>query len=79
MLRPAEGEQRRTRKRRGCNCSLGGVGTPAHLIGEQFKLQTSTRAQHVPYAQFPQAIGDLLNGTNAFMFITMLPALAEVL
>ena len=26
-----------------------------------------------PIAQFPQAIGDLLNGTNAFMFITMLP------
>jgi len=53
--------------------SSGGFGTPAHLIGEQFKLQTDTRAQHVPYAQFPQAIGDLLNGTNAFMFITMLP------
>jgi tripartite-type tricarboxylate transporter receptor subunit TctC len=53
--------------------SSGGFGTPAHLIGEQFKLQTGTQAQHVPYAQFPQAIGDLLNGTNAFMFITMLP------
>jgi tripartite-type tricarboxylate transporter receptor subunit TctC len=55
--------------------SSGGFGTPAHLIGEQFKLQTGTRAQHVPYAQFPQAIGDLLNGTNAFMFITMLPVI----
>jgi tripartite-type tricarboxylate transporter receptor subunit TctC len=31
------------------------------------------RATHVPYQQFPQAIGDLLNGTNQFMFITMLP------
>ena len=55
--------------------SSGGFGTPAHLIGEQFKLQTGVRAQHVPYAQFPQAIGDLLNGTNAFMFITMLPVI----
>ena len=55
--------------------SSGGFGTPAHLIGEQFKLQTGARAQHVPYAQFPQAIGDLLNGTNAFMFITMLPVI----
>jgi tripartite-type tricarboxylate transporter receptor subunit TctC len=55
--------------------SSGGFGTPAHLIGEQFKLQTGTRAQHVPYAQFPQAIGDLLNGTNTFMFITMLPVI----
>jgi tripartite-type tricarboxylate transporter receptor subunit TctC len=53
--------------------SSGGFGTPAHLIGEAFKLQTGTKAQHVPYAQFPQAIGDLLNGTNAFMFVTMLP------
>jgi tripartite-type tricarboxylate transporter receptor subunit TctC len=50
--------------------SSGGFGTPAHLIGEQFKLQTGTRAQHVPYAQFPQAIGDLLNGTNAFMCLS---------
>jgi tripartite-type tricarboxylate transporter receptor subunit TctC len=55
--------------------SSGGFGTPAHLIGEQFKLQTGVRAQHVPYQQFPQAIGDLLNGTNAFMFITMLPVI----
>jgi tripartite-type tricarboxylate transporter receptor subunit TctC len=55
--------------------SSGGFGTPAHLIGEQFKLQTGTRAQHVPYQQFPQAIGDLLNGTNTFMFITMLPVI----
>jgi tripartite-type tricarboxylate transporter receptor subunit TctC len=55
--------------------SSGGFGTPAHLIGEQFKLQTGARALHVPYQQFPQAIGDLLNGTNAFMFITMLPVI----
>ena len=50
--------------------SSGGFGTPAHLVGEMFKLQTATRATHVPYNQFPQAIGDLLNGTNHFMFIT---------
>jgi tripartite-type tricarboxylate transporter receptor subunit TctC len=53
--------------------SSGGLGTPAHLIGEQFKLDTGVRAQHVPYQQFPQAIADLLNGTNQFMFVTMLP------
>ena len=55
--------------------SSGGFGTPAHLIGEQFKLQTGVRAQHVPYQQFPQAISDLLNGTNTFMFIMMLPVI----
>ena len=53
--------------------SSGGFGTPAHLIGEMFKLQTGARATHVPYQQFPQAIADLLNGTNHFMFITTLP------
>lgn len=54
------------------NFSSGGFGTPAHLIGEMFKLQTGVRAAHVPYQQFPQAIADLLNGTNHYMFITTL-------
>jgi tripartite-type tricarboxylate transporter receptor subunit TctC len=58
--------------------SSGGFGTPAHLIGEQFKLQTGVRAQHVPYQQFPQAIGDLLSGTNQYMFITMLPVIGLI-
>jgi len=53
--------------------SSGGFGTPAHLIGEMFKLETGARATHVPYNQISQAIGDLLNGTNHFMFITTLP------
>jgi tripartite-type tricarboxylate transporter receptor subunit TctC len=55
------------------NFSSGGFGTPAHLIAEMFKLETGTRATHVPYNQFPQAIADLLAGTNQFMFITTLP------
>ena len=53
--------------------SSGGFGTPAHLIGELFKLRTGVRATHVPYQQFPQAIGDLISGTNQFMFVTSLP------
>jgi tripartite-type tricarboxylate transporter receptor subunit TctC len=55
------------------NFSSGGFGTPAHLIGEMFKLETGAKATHVPYQQFPQAIADLLNGTNQYMFITTLP------
>ena len=55
--------------------SSGGFGTPAHLIGEMFKLQTGARATHVPYQQFPQAIADLLNGTNQYQFITTLPVM----
>ncbi|MGA8225965.1 MAG: tripartite tricarboxylate transporter substrate binding protein, partial [Xanthobacteraceae bacterium] len=45
--------------------SSGGAGTPAHLIGELFKLQNGLRATHVPYpTNFSNAIADLLNGTN---------------
>lgn len=55
--------------------SSGGIGTPAHLVGEQFRLQTGVRVTHVPYRTLPQAIGDLLNGTNQYQFVTPLPVL----
>jgi tripartite-type tricarboxylate transporter receptor subunit TctC len=53
--------------------SSGGFGTPAHLIGELFKLETGVQATHVPYVQFPQAIADLVGGVNTYQFITVLP------
>ncbi len=55
--------------------SSGGFGTPAHLAGEMFKLQTGVRATHVPYQALPRAIADLISGTNQFQFITPLPVL----
>lgn len=55
--------------------SSGGFGTPAHLAGELFKLDTGVRTAHVPYRALPQAIADLLNGTNQYQFITPLPVL----
>jgi tripartite-type tricarboxylate transporter receptor subunit TctC len=55
--------------------SSGVFGTPAHLIGELFKLETGVRARHVPYLQLSQAIGDLLNGTNQYQFITVMPVI----
>jgi tripartite-type tricarboxylate transporter receptor subunit TctC len=55
--------------------SSGGFGTPAHLIGEMFKLETGVDTTHVPYIQFPQAIGDLVSGVNTYQFITILPVL----
>ena len=48
----------------------GGVGNPAHLIGEMFLLRTGTRAVHVPYPQGQQFVSDLLSGTTQFSFIT---------
>jgi tripartite-type tricarboxylate transporter receptor subunit TctC len=53
--------------------SSGVFGTPAHLIGELFKLEAGVHARHVPYVQLSQAIADLLNGTNQFQFITVMP------
>ena len=51
------------------NFSSAGFGTPAHLIGEMFKLQTGVQATHVPYQQPQQRITDLLAGTNHFDFL----------
>lgn len=46
--------------------SSGGFGTPAHLIGELFKVKTGIRTTHVPYQQLPRgqtarAGGDCVN------------------
>jgi tripartite-type tricarboxylate transporter receptor subunit TctC len=57
------------------NFSSAGYGTPSHLIGEMFQLQANVRATHVPYQQFPQAITDLISGTNQYMFVTTLPVI----
>src|SRR5262245_58018855 len=54
--------------------SSGGFGTPAHLIGEMFKQQTSTRATHVPYpGAMSRAVADLLSGMNQYQFIATQP------
>ena len=56
------------------NFSSAGFGTPAHLIGEMFKLQTGVQAIHVPYQQPQQRIADLLTGTNQFDFLASVSA-----
>ncbi len=58
--------------------SSGGFGTPAHLLGELFKLETGVQATHVPYVQFPQAIADLISGVNTYQFITVLPVVQQI-
>jgi tripartite-type tricarboxylate transporter receptor subunit TctC len=60
------------------NFSSGGPGSPAHIAGELFKQQTRTDALHVPYVQFPQAIGDLLGGQNHFMFAATPPVMGHI-
>jgi tripartite-type tricarboxylate transporter receptor subunit TctC len=56
------------------NFSSAGFGTPAHLIGELFKLKTGVKATHVPYQQGQQRLGDLMNGTIHFDFIATVSA-----
>ena len=46
--------------------SSGGFGTPAHLAGEMFKLQTAVRATHVPYNALPHAIDETFDITSLF-------------
>jgi tripartite-type tricarboxylate transporter receptor subunit TctC len=58
--------------------SSGGIGTPAHIIGELFKLQTGVRTTHVPYTEFPRAIADLLQGVNTYQFIAVAPVLGFI-
>jgi len=58
--------------------SSGGFGTPAHLLGELFKLETGVQATHVPYNQFPQAIADLISGVNSYQFIAMMPVVQHI-
>jgi tripartite-type tricarboxylate transporter receptor subunit TctC len=55
--------------------SSGGFGTPAHLAGELFKVQTGIKATHVPYNALPQAIANLIGGTHEYMFVTTLPVI----
>lgn len=56
------------------NFSSAGFGTPAHLAGELFKLETGIQAVHVPYVQPQQRLADLLNGTNHFDFLASVTA-----
>jgi tripartite-type tricarboxylate transporter receptor subunit TctC len=58
--------------------SSGGFGTPAHLLGEMFKLETGVQATHVPYVQFSQAIADLISGINTYQFIAMMPVVQHI-
>lgn len=56
----------------------GGNGTPAHLAGELLKQRADVSALHVPYVQFPQAIGDLIAGRVDFMFLAAAPAVPQI-
>jgi tripartite-type tricarboxylate transporter receptor subunit TctC len=59
------------------NYSSGGFGTPAHLLGEMFKLQTGTVFAQIQYPQNAQRLSDLLTGRTQFAFINT-PAVVDL-
>jgi tripartite-type tricarboxylate transporter receptor subunit TctC len=49
----------------------GGIGSPAHVIGEHFKMMTGIDLVHVPYRGGAPALTDLIGGQIQVAFIDM--------
>src|SRR5262249_10986873 len=56
----------------------GGNGSPAHVIGEYFKLMTGTDLTHVPYRGAAPAVIDLLGGQIQVAFTEMATSLGHI-
>jgi tripartite-type tricarboxylate transporter receptor subunit TctC len=56
----------------------GGIGSPAHVIGEYFKLMTGTELTHVPYRGAAPAVVDLLGGQIQVAFTELATSLEHV-
>jgi tripartite-type tricarboxylate transporter receptor subunit TctC len=53
------------------NMGSGGIGSPAHMSGELFKMMTGINLVHVPYRGGAPAVTDLLAGQVQVMFGTL--------
>lgn len=60
------------------NFGSGGAGTPVHLAGELFKLQTGGDIVHVPYKGSAPAMTDLIGGQIEMMFDTSTSAMPHI-
>jgi tripartite-type tricarboxylate transporter receptor subunit TctC len=56
----------------------GGNGSPAHVVGEYFKLMTGTDLTHVPYRGAAPAVSDLLGGQIQVAFTELATSLGHV-
>lgn len=54
------------------------IGSPDHLAGELFQLQTNVKMNHVPYKQAGLAITDLLGGHIHAAFLTIPSTLQHI-
>lgn len=60
------------------NFGSGGSGSPAHLIGEMFRVETGTNMVHVPYKTVANAVTDLIAGQIQMMFVVSTAAVPQV-
>jgi tripartite-type tricarboxylate transporter receptor subunit TctC len=56
----------------------GGKGSPAHIVGEYFKLATGTDLTHVPYRGAAPAVTDLIAGQIQVAFTEMATSLGHI-
>jgi tripartite-type tricarboxylate transporter receptor subunit TctC len=60
------------------NFGSGGNGSPAHLIGEMFKIETGVNMVHVPHKTVPSAVTDLIAGQVQMMFVVSTAAVPQI-
>src|SRR5207248_28411 len=60
------------------NYASVGVGSPAHIAGELFKLKTGVDMVHVPYKGGGPAVSDTIGGQVQLAFVSMPAALQHV-
>jgi tripartite-type tricarboxylate transporter receptor subunit TctC len=60
------------------NYASAGTGTPAHLLGEQFRLSLGLDLVHVPYNGASLAIGSAIAGHTPICFAAPAPAVPQV-
>lgn len=60
------------------NYGSGGSGSPAHLIGEMFKVETGVNMVHVPNKTVAGATADLMSGQVQMVFLVSTAAVPQI-
>ena len=60
------------------NFASGGIGAPAHVTGELFKMMAGVNMVHVPYRGGGPALTDLIGGQVQVMFDAMASSIAHI-
>jgi tripartite-type tricarboxylate transporter receptor subunit TctC len=60
------------------NYGSGGSGSPAHLIGEMFRVETAVSMVHVPNKTVAGGVTDLMSGQVHMMFVVSTAAVPQI-